>query len=62
MSKTVNGVAIDDTFAEAFGMSGTGIIITADTLKWARIAATVATGLRHVRDRLPAPNAASTAN
>ncbi|CAA2139780.1 formylmethanofuran--tetrahydromethanopterin N-formyltransferase [Hyphomicrobium sp. ghe19] len=44
MSKTVNGVAIDDTFAEAFGMSGTGIIITADTLKWARIAATVATG------------------
>src|SRR6185312_8035879 len=33
-----------DTFAEAFGMSGTGIIITADTLKWARIAATVATG------------------
>ncbi len=44
MSKTVNGVEIDDTFAEAFGMSGTGIIITADTLKWARIAATVATG------------------
>jgi formylmethanofuran--tetrahydromethanopterin N-formyltransferase len=44
MSMTVNGVAIDDTFAEAFGMSGTGIIITADTLKWARIAATVATG------------------
>lgn len=44
MSKTVNGVVIDDTFAEAFGMSGTGIIITADTLKWARIAATVATG------------------
>jgi formylmethanofuran--tetrahydromethanopterin N-formyltransferase len=35
---------VDDTFAEAFGMSGTGIIITADTLKWARIAATVATG------------------
>ncbi len=41
---TVNGVTIDDTFAEAFGMSGTGIIITADTLKWARIAADVATG------------------
>jgi formylmethanofuran--tetrahydromethanopterin N-formyltransferase len=40
----VNGVLVDDTFAEAFGMSGTGIIITADTLKWARIAATVATG------------------
>ena len=35
----VNGVAIDDTFAEAFGMSGTGLVITADTAKWARIAA-----------------------
>lgn len=35
----VNGVAIDDTFAEAFGMSGTGLVITADTSKWARIAA-----------------------
>jgi formylmethanofuran--tetrahydromethanopterin N-formyltransferase len=44
MSKTINGVSVDDTFAEAFGMSGTGIIITADTLKWANIAATVATG------------------
>ncbi len=30
----VNGVAIDDTFAEAFGMSGTALIITADTQKW----------------------------
>lgn len=40
----VNGVAIDDTFAEAFGMSGTGLIITADTLKWAMIAATTMTG------------------
>lgn len=43
-AKTVNGIIIDDTFAEAFGMSGTGIIITADSMKWARIAATVATG------------------
>lgn len=41
---TINGVLVDDTFAEAFGMSGTGIIITADTMKWAKIAATVATG------------------
>ncbi len=41
---TVNGIAIDDTFAEAFGMSGTGIIITADTAKWAAICATVLTG------------------
>ncbi|MBS0232059.1 MAG: formylmethanofuran--tetrahydromethanopterin N-formyltransferase [Proteobacteria bacterium] len=44
MSMTVNGITIDDTFAEAFGMSGTGIIITADSMKWAKIAATVATG------------------
>lgn len=43
-SSPVNGVLIDDTFAEAFGMSGTGMIITADTMKWARIAAEVATG------------------
>mgnify|MGYP002788773041 FL=1 len=40
----VNGVAIDDTFAEAFGMSGTGLVITADTMKWAMIAATTMTG------------------
>lgn len=39
-----NGVTIDDTFAEAFGMAGTGLIITADSLKWARIAAETATG------------------
>lgn len=41
---TVNGVAIDDTFAEAFGMSGTALIITADTLKWAMISAQTMTG------------------
>jgi formylmethanofuran--tetrahydromethanopterin N-formyltransferase len=40
----VNGVAIDDTFAEAFGMSGTALIITADSAKWAMIAATTMTG------------------
>ncbi len=40
----VNGVDIDDTFAEAFGMSGTGVVLTADTAKWARICATVMTG------------------
>jgi len=40
----VNGIEIDDTFAEAFGMAGTGIIITADTMKWARIAATTMAG------------------
>lgn len=39
-----NGVTIDDTFAEAFGMSALGLVITADTLKWAKICATVMTG------------------
>ncbi len=40
----IRGIAIDDTFAEAFGMSGTRLIVTADTLGWARIAATTAAG------------------
>ena len=40
----VNGVAIDDTFAEAFGMSATGVIVTADTMKWARQAAITMSG------------------
>ncbi len=44
VAKTVNGITIDDTFAEAFGMSGTGLVITADTAKWAMIAAQVMTG------------------
>ena len=40
----INGVNIDDTFAEAFGMKATRVIITAHTLKWAYHAATAATG------------------
>ena len=40
----VNGITIDDTFAEAFGMSGTGVIITADSMKWARQAAVTMSG------------------
>ena len=36
---TVNGVTIDDTFAEAFPMKATRIIITAMNLKWANRAA-----------------------
>jgi formylmethanofuran--tetrahydromethanopterin N-formyltransferase len=40
----VNGVSIDDTFAEAFGMRGTRVIITAHTLAWARQAAVSMTG------------------
>lgn len=41
---TLNGVAIEDTFAEAFGMRGTRLIVTADTARWARIAGQAATG------------------
>jgi formylmethanofuran--tetrahydromethanopterin N-formyltransferase len=42
--KTINGVRVDDTFAEAFGMSATGLIITADSEKWARQAAVTMIG------------------
>jgi formylmethanofuran--tetrahydromethanopterin N-formyltransferase len=41
---TVNGVAVDDTFAEAFGMRATAIVITAPNRKWARQAAISMTG------------------
>ena len=40
----LNGVAIDDTFAEAFGMRATRILITALNLKWAYHAARAVTG------------------
>ena len=32
---TVNGITIDDTFAEAFDMRATAIVITAPTERWA---------------------------
>jgi formylmethanofuran--tetrahydromethanopterin N-formyltransferase len=35
----LGGVTIDDTFAEAFGMRATRLLITADSLHWAKIAA-----------------------
>ena len=41
---SANGVRIDDTFAEAFGMRATAVIITAPTARWARQAATTMTG------------------
>jgi formylmethanofuran--tetrahydromethanopterin N-formyltransferase len=46
MSKPMilNGVQIDDTFAEAFNMRGTRVIITAQNLKWAYNAANAMTG------------------
>lgn len=40
----MNGVQIDDTFAEAFNMRGTRVIITAQNLKWAFHAANAMTG------------------
>src|SRR5262245_23986278 len=40
----VNGVEIEDTFAEAFPMVATRAIITAETPHWALIAAREATG------------------
>ena len=40
----INGVQIDDTFAEAFNMRGTRVIITALNLKWAYHAANAMTG------------------
>ena len=40
----INGIYIDDTFAEAFNMRGTRVIITAQNLKWAYHAANAMTG------------------
>ena len=39
-----NGVRIDDTFAEAFPMRATALVITADSARWARQAALTMTG------------------
>jgi formylmethanofuran--tetrahydromethanopterin N-formyltransferase len=39
-----NGITIDATYAEAFDMRATALVITAPTLRWARIAATSMTG------------------
>lgn len=41
----VKGVRIDDTFAEAFGMRATALVITADSAWWARQAALTMTGM-----------------
>jgi formylmethanofuran--tetrahydromethanopterin N-formyltransferase len=40
----IDGVEIEDTFAEAFGMRATRLIVTADSAGWARIAGETATG------------------
>lgn len=41
---TLNGIRVVDTFAEAFDVAGTAIVVTNDTAKWAMIAATTMTG------------------
>jgi formylmethanofuran--tetrahydromethanopterin N-formyltransferase len=41
---TIDGVTIEDTFAEAFGMRATRLIITAASPRWAQHAAATATG------------------
>jgi formylmethanofuran--tetrahydromethanopterin N-formyltransferase len=41
---TVKGIRIDDTFAEAFGMRATAVVITADSARWARQAALTMAG------------------
>ncbi|HEX7377677.1 MAG TPA: formylmethanofuran--tetrahydromethanopterin N-formyltransferase [Pirellulales bacterium] len=41
---TIKSTAIEDTFAEAFPMTAARLIVTAETLSWARIAAQEATG------------------
>lgn len=40
----INGVEIEDTFAEAFGMWGSRLVVTGEDLDWARTAADAATG------------------
>ena len=40
----LRGVTIEDTFAEAFGMRGARVVITARDARWARIAALEMTG------------------
>jgi len=41
---SVNGVIVDDSFAEAFDMRATALVITAQTPRWARQAAITMTG------------------
>ncbi len=41
---TVKGVRVDDTFAEAFDMRATALVVTANSARWARQAAQTMTG------------------
>lgn len=40
----LNGIPVEDTFAEAFDMAATGVTVTADSSRWAEIAAVTMTG------------------
>ena len=40
----LNGIPVEDTFAEAFDMAATAIVLTADTPHWAMVAGTTMTG------------------
>lgn len=41
---TLHGIRVEDTFAEAFDMAATALVLTAETPDWAMIAATTMTG------------------
>lgn len=41
---TLNGVEVEETFAEAFPMTAARVLVTAETIGWARIAGQAATG------------------
>jgi formylmethanofuran--tetrahydromethanopterin N-formyltransferase len=41
---TINNVPLEDTFAEAFGMTAARLLITAEAAEWAQVAALQATG------------------
>lgn len=41
---TLNNVEVEDTFAEAFPMTAARVVVTAETIHWARVAGTTATG------------------
>jgi len=41
---TLNSVEVEDTFAEAFPMTAARVVVTAETIHWARVAGTTATG------------------
>ncbi|MEH3148342.1 MAG: formylmethanofuran--tetrahydromethanopterin N-formyltransferase [Methylobacterium frigidaeris] len=41
---SLHGIRVEDTFAEAFDMAGTALVLTAETAHWAMVAATTMTG------------------